>query len=409
MRSLLLPHAVEVGARLCNFGAQRVHRGLHRRKCLALEVGDRVHGLVDVAESLLQPGDVDSAAGRLLVDRCTLVAQHLAGAGDQIAGGGVQCADLVEHQLLIGQCLRHDHRCAQRADRCGRCAVHALAEFEVVLADQVKRQIPLNVDAHLREKVGHLLARVEQHFLTHHPRLLRVACVECSGLAVEFGIELPADVDVLLQSLHQAPEVGLLLFDGRVVAQQFVLAALERLDDGVEVTLAALVAVEVVGKPVAHRDDAQKLARREEVALTGGIELLDLAAQVDEALADLGSIVEEAVVEALHRPVEHPVGNRCRGLDVLVAHGMNARDGILELRALAVVRGDVVDELTHLGIERSDVLGLEPHASAGRFRRYRRHRLRRLQREVLRRRQGLLGGDRVRGGLVHRRLLSRQG
>jgi hypothetical protein len=164
-----------------------------------------------------------------------LLAQQLAGAGDQVARGGVQRRDLVQHQLLVGQRLRHDDGRAQGGDRGGGRAVHALGQFEVVLAHQVQRQVALHVHRHLGEQVGDLLACVEQHVLAHHARLFRVAGVQLRRLGLQRRVQLLADVDVFLQPLHQAPQVGLFLLDGGVVAQQLVLAALEAVDDGVQV------------------------------------------------------------------------------------------------------------------------------------------------------------------------------
>mmetsp|Transcript_20818 Transcript_20818/g.79831 ORF Transcript_20818/g.79831 Transcript_20818/m.79831 type:complete len:426 (-) Transcript_20818:3821-5098(-) len=395
-RGLLAAHAVQVGLALGHLVGQRVDRGLHRVQRLGLEVGNRVHGLVDVGEGLLQLGDLDGAGRRLGVDGRALVAQHLAGGLDQIAGGGVQRADLVQHQLLVVQRLRDDDGGAQGRHGRRRRAVHALHQLQVVLADQVQRQIALDVDGQLGEQVGHLLARVEQHLLAHDAGLLGVAGLQRAGLGIELAVQLLADVHILLQPLHQRPEVDLLLLDGRVVAQQFVLAALERFDDGVQVALGALVAVEVVGQLVAQRDHAEDLAHAEQVALARRVQRLDLAAQVDQGLADLRALVEHAVLQRADRPLQHPVGDRSRGLDVLDAHRVDALDGLLELGMLAVVGGDVVDELAHLLVQLGDGLGLEAHLAAGRFHRQRRHGGRRLQREGLGR--GEFGGGGRRGG-----------
>ena len=171
------------------------------------------------------------------MDGAALVAQHFAGGGDQVAGGGIERADLVEHQLLVGQCLRHDHRCSQRGHGRGRRPIDALHQLEVVLANHVEREIALDVDRHLSEQVCDLLARVKEHFFAHHTRLLGIGGLQLARLGLELGVELLADVNVLFQSLHQRPDVDLFLLDRRVIAQQFVLAALERFDDRVQVRL----------------------------------------------------------------------------------------------------------------------------------------------------------------------------
>jgi len=65
-----------------------------------------------------------------------------------------------------------------------------------------------------------------------------------------------------------------------------VLAALETVDDGVDVGLARLVAGEVGAQPIAEGNEPQQLPRSEEIALTTRIERLDLAAELQQAAAD---------------------------------------------------------------------------------------------------------------------------
>ncbi len=82
--------------------------------------------------------------------------------------------DLVEHELLVGERLRHDHRGAQRGDRRGGGAVDALDQLDVVLPHEVDGQVALDRDGLLRQQVLVLLAHVEQHVVAQRLGLLGI-------------------------------------------------------------------------------------------------------------------------------------------------------------------------------------------------------------------------------------------
>src|SRR5919199_1383160 len=93
--------ALEVLLRLRDLRLQDADRGGHRVQRLHLERVDRVHGLVDVRERGLQLGQPDGRRRGLLLDLHRVVAEHLAGALDQVRRRLVEGSDLVEHQLLV--------------------------------------------------------------------------------------------------------------------------------------------------------------------------------------------------------------------------------------------------------------------------------------------------------------------
>ncbi|MPN34045.1 hypothetical protein SDC9_181537 [bioreactor metagenome] len=120
---------------------------------------------------MLQP---DRRGGSLFLDQRGVLLEHLRGALDHVAGGRVQRSDLVENELLIAQRLSHDHGGPQRGDRRGGGAVDTLDQLDVVLDDDVDRQVALDRDRQLREQVLVLLADVEEHVLVEHLGLLRI-------------------------------------------------------------------------------------------------------------------------------------------------------------------------------------------------------------------------------------------
>ena len=146
----------------------------HRVEGLRLERVDGVHRLVDVVERGLQRLDADRRGRGLLVDLDALGREQLRRRLDQLRGRRVERGDLVEHELLVGQRLGDDHRGAQGGDgRRGR-PVDALDQLDVVLADQVDRQVALDRDGLLGEQVLVLLAHVEQHVVAQRLGLLGV-------------------------------------------------------------------------------------------------------------------------------------------------------------------------------------------------------------------------------------------
>ena len=63
--------------------------------------------------------------------------------------------------FLVGKRLRHRNRRAQRADGGGAGPVHALDQFDIILFDQIEREIPLHRHGHLREQILCALANIE--------------------------------------------------------------------------------------------------------------------------------------------------------------------------------------------------------------------------------------------------------
>ena len=70
-------------------------------------------------------------------------------------------SNLFEHQLLVGHRLRDSNRSTERRNRGGRCAIDPFDQLDIVLLDEVERQIALNRHRHLGEKIGRALPRVE--------------------------------------------------------------------------------------------------------------------------------------------------------------------------------------------------------------------------------------------------------
>ena len=164
---------------------------------------------------------------------------------------------------------------------------------------------------------------------------------------------------VLGQLAHRRPHVGLLGLDRRVVLAQLVLTGFQRLDDRVEVRLRGLVLREIALDLVAARQPLEHLLRAGQVGAVR-VEFADRHAQVGEGGRDPGLRVRAAAALArLHdrgRPVEHPVGDRGGGAQVLVAHGRDRLDLLGELRRARVDPGQLVREgrglLLQLGLLR---------------------------------------------------------
>ena len=260
----------------------------------------------------------------------------------------VECGDLVQHQPLVGERLRDDHRGPQRGDGRRRGAVDALDQLDVVLPDQVDRQIGLDRDRHLGEQVLVLLADVEEHVLTERFCSLGVGRLDLGDLGSEGGVEVLGEVDVLPEPLHRLPEVGLLLFERGVVLAELVLPLVQRVEDRVEVRLRALVPVEVVPQLVAEGDHPEELL---DPGCFLGVEVLDGVAQLQQRVRDLGTLVEPTFRHRLHRPLQHAVADLGRGADVGVAHRADALGLGRELGGLGVEADEAVDVLARHLVE----------------------------------------------------------
>ena len=206
----------------------------------------------------------------------------------------------------------------QRGDRRRRRPVDALDELEVVLPDEVDREVALDRDRLLGQQVLVLLAHVEQHVVAQRLRPLGIGRLDLGDLRGERGVESLGDVDVLGEPLHRLPEMHLLLLERRVVLAQLVLAVVERLDDRVDVRLRALVLAEVVARscrrtgssrgaclaPVACFGSRSSIVRRRSISVAG----------------DLGALAQRTVLHRAHRRREQPVRRLGRRTDVVVAH-----------------------------------------------------------------------------------------
>jgi hypothetical protein len=188
-----------------DFLAECFDRLLHAVERADLEAVDLVHGVVDVLECALQRFERDRARRGLFVNLGRLVAQHGAGRIDDVGGGLVQRGDLAQHQPLIGHRLGNGHRGAQRADGGGAGAVDALDQLDVVLLDQVEREVALHADRHLGVEILRALADVEQRALADRLGLGRIGCVEVRRLVLELLVERLGDVDHLLEGAHRLP------------------------------------------------------------------------------------------------------------------------------------------------------------------------------------------------------------
>ena len=181
-------------------------------------------------------------------DVAGLLAEHLRGGLDQVAGRGVERGDLVEHQLLVRERLGDDDRGAQRRHGRGRGAVDALDELHVVAPDEVQRQVALDAHGELGQQVLDLLSDREEQVLLERPGAFRIGRFDRGDPRGQPRVELLREVGVLAQPAHDRPEVGLLLLDVGVVLAQLVLTFVERGDDRVDVALAGLVLAEVVAR-----------------------------------------------------------------------------------------------------------------------------------------------------------------
>ena len=164
-----------------------------------------------------------------------------------------------QHELLVGHRLRDGDRRAKRGDRGGRGAVDALHQLDIVLLDEVEREIALHRHRHLRQQVGRALARVEQRASRGSPwpwpdrsRRARWPCPRAAGRGV---LEMWTICSSLCIVFHRLGALGV---DRGIVHQQLVLAVGEAAEDLRNVRLRAAVFVEIAVDAVAERDDAEQ-------------------------------------------------------------------------------------------------------------------------------------------------------
>src|SRR3546814_20170277 len=77
----------------------------------------------------------------LLMDAGSLVFQHFAGGIDNVSCRRIKRRDLFQNQLLMGERLRHGDGGTERRNGRGGRAINAIYKFEIVILDEVQRQI----------------------------------------------------------------------------------------------------------------------------------------------------------------------------------------------------------------------------------------------------------------------------
>ena len=222
---------------------------------------------------------------------CSL--EHLGGRRDQARRRGVERGDLVEHQLLVGQRLRHDHGGAQRGDRRRRGAVDTLDELDVVLEDDVDRQVALDRHRELGQQVLVLLAHVEQHVLAQRLGPLGVGRVELRRSSRRAGRR--AARRRRCTGCSRAIVSQRCSFSRSSAALSLRSSSwplYSALHDRVDLLLRALVPAEVVRELVAERDQAEQLLADRRLAAGRGPRR---SAQVEQRPADLGRAGHAAV------------------------------------------------------------------------------------------------------------------
>ena len=325
----------------------------------------------------MQRFERDGAGGGLFVDLAGLLAQHGAGAVDDARRGFVERGDLAQNQPLVGHRFAHRHRRAQCANRGGAGAIDALDQLDIVLLDQVEREITLHRHRHLRQQVLRALADIEQGGFAYCLRLLRIGRVEFGGFLFQLAVERLGDVDHLLEIAHRLPQFLPFDVDRGIVHQQLVLAAAELEEDLLDMRLRALIAAEIIGQLVAEGDDAEEFARPGQLAPATRIEILDHATQFGEVGTDAFILV--------HRPqgaVEEAVGmTRCRH-DFLAAHIGQLVDLLAEFGRIGILREQVLDETVDFLLKLALHLFANRNESGSLFRRDLRHRIGRGQLQI---------------------------
>src|SRR5579864_1951459 len=148
--------------RATDLGRQIVDGLAHVLERCELECVNCINCRVDIVEGRLQFFNTDRGIRGLVGDLQGLLAQHLRSRLDDVARGGVERGYLIQHELLVAERQRRDDRRAQCRNSRGGGSLDAFYQLDVVLADQVEGEIPLNDDGELRQQVLALLADVEE-------------------------------------------------------------------------------------------------------------------------------------------------------------------------------------------------------------------------------------------------------
>ena len=123
--------------------------------------------------------------------------------------------------------------------------------------------------------------------------------------------------------------------------------------------LAGLVAGEVVAQAIAEGNDAEELARAEQIALVAGVKGFDLAAQLQQARADGSRCGEPALLDGTDRAFQEARRYLRGGLDVLIAERPDIRDARLEFGIVDIERGNGHDVGGDEAIEPGEGGGVE--------------------------------------------------
>ena len=309
------------------------------------------------------------------MDHRRVALQQFAGRIDDTRRGGVELGDLFQHQFLVGHGFRHGDGGPQSGNRGRAGAVHALQQLDIVLLDQIKRQITLHRNGQLRQQILRALPHIEQRIFADRLGLGRINDIKLGRALFQFLVEHLGHVDHLFQLAHRVPQLGALVLDADIVLQQLILAALQRAQDGVDVGLRALVTVEVRPQLVAaHRDEAKQLLAAGQLAGFAGIKILDDLAQLHQIGTDAGFLVQRA-----RRPIEEAVGLGGGPRNFGRTQVGERIDLLAEFRAGGIGGDQLIDEAFHLGFQLGLFLILQRHQAGGFRRRNGAHRHRGFQ------------------------------
>ena len=200
------------------------------------------------------------------MDLARLGLEQGAGAFDHIGRSRVEGADLLQHELLVGHRLSDGYRGSQRGYGRRRGAIDALHQLDIVLLDEIERQITLNGHRHLGQQIRRALARVEQGRLADRLRLCGLRGVQLVGLLLELGIERLRNMDHLLELAHRLPHLGALGVDRGIVLEQLILARGQGRQNFGDVGLRRLIFHEIAAQFVTERNNSEQSAGTGQIA-----------------------------------------------------------------------------------------------------------------------------------------------
>ena len=119
-----------------------------------------------------------------------------------------------------------------------------------------------------------LLADIEEDVLPQRLGAVRVGLTDLVDLRFQRRVQPGGHVEVLLELFLDLPDIGLFLLDGGIVLTEFILPAIERLDDRIQMPLCRLVATEVIAQSIPEGDQTEQ-APWTEGPLPRGVKVLD--------------------------------------------------------------------------------------------------------------------------------------